>query len=277
MKNYIVLLLLTFSTFKLYAQASVETDLTPDKSISVQPMRNDFNLKAGQSKEIKIIINNRLQRRMQFNVYLGDWSRDTLGKHVYSQPGTEPHSCARWITIDKKFIEVDTGQKGIINLKLQVPDSADAVKEMKWAMLFIEAVEEAKAPELKEKEMRSEILPKTRFGVHIYQTPPNVTEKEIKLYSFKPIADKPNSFRIIAENTGKVQITCKAHIELSSLADNKKITVPNDEIPLFPEQRRYFDFALPANTPKGKYTLVGVIDAGNDMDIEAAQLVINVE
>ncbi|MBK8608507.1 MAG: hypothetical protein IPL84_00730 [Chitinophagaceae bacterium] len=268
----IVIMLLFFES---NSQVMLKNDLTPQGTVSVQPMKNDFHLRAGESGDIKIYISNKMGAKMQFNVYLGDWRRDTTGSHVYSPPGTEPNSCAAWLTFDKKFIEVDTGAIGIINVKMQVPETPEAVAEMKWAMLFVETIRESKAPAVT-KEMRTEIIPATRFGIHIYQTPPAINQKELKLSSFTNVTGKENAFRIVCENTGNVQLNCKSYIEMYSLEDGKKITANPVEVPLFPGQIRYIDFTLPDETKKGKYTLVGVVDPGDEMDIEAAQLIINV-
>ena len=277
MKYIFPIAFFALSSISVHAQVNLENDATPARSVSVQPMDNDFTLKAGETKEFRLFISNKLDKKMAFNVYLSDWRRDTLGKHVYSPVGTEPNSCSRWITFDKTFIEVDTGKIGVINVKMQVPDSADAVKEMKWAMLFIQSVEEARAPEVT-KEMKSQIQSSLRFGVHINQTPPSIAaDRDFKLESFLPVSSEKNVFRIVGENTGKVQLTCKSYIELSALSDGKKTKLPSMEVPVFPGQKRYFDFTLPASVTKGKYTMVGVVDAGADLDLAAAQMTINVE
>lgn len=276
MKKINAFIICLLSAGLLYAQVDMNAEITPKGTISAQPMRNDFRLRAGESQEVKILISNRMEKKMQFNVYLSDWRRDTMGMHVYSAPGTESQSCARWITLDKTFLEVDTASYGVVSLKLQIPDSVDAVKEMKWAMLFVETIRESKAPVTTGK-MKSEIVPNTRFGIHIYQTPPSVLQKEIKLYSFENLENKPDVFRLVCENTGKVQLNCKSYIELSSLSDSKKVTGVPMEVPLFPGQKRYIDYTIPANTPKGKYTMVSVLDPGAGMDIEAAQLIVNVK
>jgi len=272
--QFIIVLLLISTTST--SQVILNNDLTPTGTISVQPMKNNFALKAGESQEVKIFISNKMGSKLQFNVYLGDWSRDTLGSHVYNVPGSQTHSCADWITFDKKFVEVDSGAIGIVTVKLQVPETAEAVAEMKWAMLFIENIRESKAP-TETKLMRTEIIPSTRFGLHIYQTPPLVIKKEIKLTAFSALASRDGVFRIICENTGQMQLNCKSYIELSSLEDGKKITCNPIEVPLFPGQIRYVDFSLPDGTKKGRYTLVGIVDPGDEMDIEAAQLIINVQ
>lgn len=259
-----------------FAQAVVNNDMTPANTISAQPINNYFTLKAGETQSVNILVSNKMPKKMQFNVYIGDWRRDSTGAHVYSEPGTEERSCAKWITVSPKFLEVDSNSAGTVNVKLQIPDSADAVKEMKWAMVFIETIETAKAPE-NTKEMRSQIVPRTRFGIHVNQTPPSVKQQEIKMIGFTPMAGQKDKFRIIAQNTGEVEMLCKSYIELSSQEDGKKYSVTQIQVPLFPEQKRYFDFQLPPDLPKGKYTMVGVVDPGNDLDIEAAQMMVTVE
>lgn len=275
MKQFPIFIFMTLLYFASNGQVILKNDLTPQGTVSVQPMKNDFHLRAGESGDIEIYISNKMGSKMQFNVYLGDWRRDTAGAHVYSAPGSEPRSCAAWLTFDKKFIEVDSGSIGIIHVKMQVPQTPEAATEMKWAMLFVETIRESKAP-VETKEMRTEIIPSTRFGIHIYQTPPAINQKELKLTSFINVTGKENVFRIVCENTGKVQLNCKSYIELYALEDGKKLTANPVEVPLFPGQIRYIDFTLPDETKKGKYTLVGVVDPGDEMDIEAAQLLINV-
>jgi hypothetical protein len=259
------------------AQVKLENDATPGGTISVQPMEMDFGLKAGETKEFKVYVSNKLAKKMSFKVYLSDWRRDSVGAHVYSMVGTEPHSCSRWLALDKKFLEVQPGEVGIINGKMQIPDSIDAEKEMKWAMIFVESVEESKAPGAT-KEMISRIQPTLRWGVHVNQTPPTLNaNKEFKLISFLPTETKKNEFRILGENTGKVQLLCKSYIELSSVSDGKKTTLTPIEVPVFPGQKRYFDFTLPAELVKGQYTMVGVVDPGSDLDLEAAQMTVDVQ
>ena len=67
MNKFLLCVALLCNTFlTVNAQVSVDHDETPEGSISVQPMENYFTLKAGQSKEARIIINNRSNRKMQF-------------------------------------------------------------------------------------------------------------------------------------------------------------------------------------------------------------------
>ena len=117
----------------------------------------------------------------------------------------------------------------------------------------------------------------TRVGVHIVQTPPNLTEKDLKMLSFSKIADSVNKFRITCKNTGKVQFDCKSYVELSFVATGEKTTINKNTFPLFPNQTRYADFVLPDTLAKGKYTVVGVLDGGDDLPLQASELTIEIK
>lgn len=242
-----------------------------DKGVFVNPATIDFNLGAGQSGNAEITLINKLNKKTQFNIYLSDWARDTIGKHMYVPAGSLPRSCANWITLDKKFIEMEPNTVTKINLRLALPDSADVAKQMKWAMIFIETVQERQAPGVGAK-MTAAITTNYRVGVHVYQTPVVVKNKDLQMLSFEA---QPNSndsvYRVVCQNTGDIQFRCKGFMELQNLDDGKKYKLEVNEFPLFPEQKRFVDFTIPATIPKGKYSVMAALDAGADMPLEAAQ------
>lgn len=94
---------------------------------------------------------------------------------------------------------------------------------------------------------------------------------------FDALAGVPNKYRIVCENSGEVQVSCSSYVELAALTDGRRIKLPVVEFPLFPSQKRYVDFQVPDSLPKGKYTLTGVVDAGVDVPLEAAQLIIEIK
>ena len=146
---------------------------------------------------------------------------------------------------------------------------------MRWCMLFIETTKEKKVESATG--FKTTIANRYRVGVHLYQTPPEITEKEVKLIQITSLAADANIYRLICRNTGKMQLQCSGYIELFSLSDGSKLRLPSQEFPIFPEQIRYVDFSLPEQLAKGKYTLTGIIDAGIDVPLEAGQLTIEIK
>ncbi|MFY0255733.1 hypothetical protein ACDQ55_17465 [Chitinophaga sp. 30R24] len=244
------------------------------KGILVNPVTIDFRLNSGQTSTGKVLITNRLPKKKQFTIYLSDWDRDTLGAHIYTAPGSSRHSCSKWIKLEKTFVEIDSLQTAEINFKIQVPDSVDATSEMKWAMLFLETTEEqiVENPD----GVRTKVNNRMRVGVHIYQTPPLLLNKDVRILAFEQLKDSTRKCHILCQNTGSVQIECNSYIELSNVSTGQKTKVEVPLFPMFPGQKRVVEFEIPNDIPKGKYSLIGVIDAGTDVPMEAAQKMIDI-
>jgi len=244
-------------------------------NLGVHPTILDFRLGGGQSESRAIHLTNNSPNKIQLRMYLNDWLRDTMGGHQYFRADTLGQSCAKWITLDKNFVELEPGKSTDVTVKLSVPDGADATAMMKWAMLFIETVEEQN--NVKEKGTQAAVRNVLRIGVHIYETPPTLTEKGIKVYDLMPVKNTNNVYQVLCQNTGKIMVECKSFIELNNLADGSQIKLDPVEFPMFPNQKRYVMFELPASLPKGKYSALAVLDGGEDVALEAVEGTIEVK
>lgn len=245
------------------------------QNLGAYPTTLDFRLGAGQGESQVINISNGSPKKVQFRVYLNDWVRDSTGGHIYYKADTLSRSCAKWVTPDKNFIELEPGQFAQLTVKLQMPEDPNTVKEMKWAMLFIETVEEANAA--KNNATQASVRNLLRLGVHIYQTPPTLTNKEVKVLDLVPSTESVNTYNLICQNTGDVMLECKSYLELSSMADGSKTKLDPIEYPMFPGQKRYISFELPKNLTKGKYSVLAVADGGEDMSLEAIESQVEVK
>jgi hypothetical protein len=260
---FVAFLLLTSISFKASAQ-----------NLGVYPTTLDFSLANGQSEAQVINISNGSDKKVQFRLYLNDWVRDSVGGHLYYDANATARSASRWVTLSKNFIELDPGKSTTLTVKMTVPDSAAATAEMKWAMLFIETVQEQDNNAAKAAQATVRNL--LRVGVHIYQTPPMVTQKEVKILDLKP-GSAPNTYNIYCQNTGQIMLECKSYLELTSLAGGKKTKIDALDFPLFPDQKRYVQFTIPKDLPKGKYSALGVIDGGEDLSLEALESEIEIK
>jgi hypothetical protein len=268
LQHIFTLLLLTYCSLFSHAQEK-------PKGISVRPVTVDFSITPGQTDEKRILITNTLDIKKQFIVYAADWERDTVGAHVYREPSEHPRSCAKWVELDKTFFELEPGQTEELNVKLNSPTDSSGNNKMKWCMLFIETTQEKKIKDTTG--LTTTIASRFRVGVHIYQNPPGINSKEIRLLELESLRNENNRYRIICENTGGVQLNCTSYLELASLTDGNRIKLPAIEFPIFPSQKRYLDFEIPASIPKGKYLLTGIIDAGEEVPLEAGQLSIEIK
>lgn len=240
----------------------------------VYPTTVDFRLAAGQSEAQTINISNNTEANVQLRAYLNDWIRDTTGGHLYYEPATIERSCAKWLNIDKNFIELKPGETTQLTVQMQIPATGKDAGEMKWAMLFIETIEEnvSKATQNAQATVKNLV----RVGVHIYQTPPTATEKAIKVLDIKAHPGIANTYDLLCQNVGDVMIECKAHLELAN-EKGEQTKLDYVEFPMFPGQKRYVTFELPKNMADGKYNAIGILDAGEDLSLEAIESVVEVK
>ena len=261
---FLTLLLLTNISICSYAQ-----------NVGAHPTILEYALAAGGNESQIVNLTNGSDKKVQFKIYLNDWNRDSTGGHLYYDASTQARSCARWMTLDKSFVELEPGASTTLSVKMSIPDSAAAVSEMKWAMLFVETVEEQKSNNTKQAQAMIRNL--LRIGIHIYQTPPNLTKKEIKAFKLEPVADNPKQYQLLCRNTGDVMLHCKSYLELTLMKDGTKTKLDPVEFPVFPAQKRYIVYDLPANLVKGKYSALAVVDAGEDISLEAVESTIEIK
>lgn len=247
---------------------------TNAQNLGVYPTTMDYRLAAGQSEAKVINLSNGSANKVQLRVYLNDWIRDTTGGHIYYEPATTERSAAKWLNIDKNFIELQPGESTQLTVQMQVPQADANVNQMKWAMLFIETIEENVSKS--DQNAQATVKNLIRVGVHVYQTPPGATEKAVKVLDLKANPLIPNTYDLVCQNTGDVMIECKAHLELAT-ASGEQTKLDFIEFPMFPGQKRYVTFELPKNMPDGKYNAIGILDAGEDLPLEAVESTIEVK
>src|SRR5690606_12608111 len=176
-----------------------------------------------------VTVTNNTKDTFQLNITSMDWERDSVGKHVFFQGGSSPHSCANWVSYDKNFLSVPPGTSDVVTVTMAVPDSAEAVSQMKWSMMIIATSEEKFAPQ-KVGKLNVDIIKRSAFGVHVYQTPPTLQNKEIKMLSFSKLP-KGDVYRIVCKNTGGVQTRGLFAVELGSMESGEKYTLGTQDIP----------------------------------------------
>jgi hypothetical protein len=243
--------------------------------LAVFPAIVYFHLNAGQAKVEKVTVVNNLQTTKSFRVYLDDFKRDSTGKHLIDTPGSFANiSCAKWLTVEPKTLTLQKGQQAQISLTLHLPDSAGVDSAMKWCLLVVESVEE----QLLSKKTTAGVHQEVRMGVHVYQTPPDVNEKGVKMLSFTKVPDQKGLYKITCKNTGKVQLdNVKVFMELTKFGSKKRIKVGPKTFPLFPDQYRIAKLTLPDTLSRGKYSVIGAVDGGSDVPLEAMQAIIEIK
>lgn len=248
------------------------------QQVNINPSIVNFHLQSpGTSENKVIIITNNSANLQSFEISIGDWNRTENGTHDYFQMNTQPYSCASWLTFDKSFIEIPAGQSAEIVLTINASNNEKDFEAMKWAMLFIQGANLKPPVTNGAKEAKASIQEIVRMGIHIYQSPLTLTENAASAKSLNVSTENPNVYDFSFENTGKTMLTCKSHLEVISLADSKETITEIIEAPVFPGGKRTVQLELPANLPKGKYSILAVLDYSEYAPLEAVEKVIEIK
>lgn len=247
------------------------------QQVTIQPSILEFHAAPGATESQTVRITNVSASKIIFEAYLADWLRDTTGAHQYFRPDTLSRSCAAWVQMNKQLVEIEPGKSEDLLVRLKVPEDPKAGSEMKWAMLFLQSAKEQDSANRMKKELSTRIKELVRIGVHIYQTPPQLTKMSGRLIALKAVADEKNSYELFMENTGELMLQSKARLELTEVATGKEFKLGWVEFPVFPGAKRKVKLTIPSSVPSGKYSVLAVMDIGEGAPLEALERVIDVK
>lgn len=248
------------------------------QQININPSIVEFHLQNIGSSETQVItITNNSAKAQSFEVSLGDWNRKIDGAHDYFKPNTKPYSCASWLTFDKNFIEIPAGKSGEIVLTMQAPTTSKELESMKWAMLFVQGANLKKPVVNGPNEAKASIQEIIRMGIHVYQTPPNLTEGSAKAISLLASKENAKMLNFEIENIGKIMITGRSHLEITNLSNSQETLTEAKEFPVFPGGKRIVPLEIPNTLKPGKYSILAVLDYGENSSLEAIEKTIEIK
>ncbi|MEM7160923.1 MAG: DUF916 domain-containing protein [Bacteroidota bacterium] len=243
--------------------------------VAISPSRVRFNVMPGKSKTHQIKINNDTEEAKAFRVKFNDFNMNQFGKSQFVEPGNGKYGISNWVSVSPSFIEVAPGEKKEVTITIDVPDD-EAGKKAAWGIMMIEEAAERKTLEYDQNnsdQISFGIVPTLAFGVFLYQNPPGVSTNEVEIQDFLIEQKDENYFvNIDAKNVGTGIAYCKAYVELTNLNNGEQEKLLVKSFTIVPDLTRVFSFELPEHLKNGKYSAVGVIDYGNQEEIEAAEL-----
>lgn len=245
--------------------------------VNINPTLLNFNAGTGETTTQTLTISNVSDEKQVFQLTVGDWLRDSLGNHQYLPSGKLRRSCAPWISLDNSFIELEPRTAKDIRITLVAPTDSASLKEMKWAMLFIQSVKEQVGNKKKKGKVNAVINEIFRFGIHIYQIPPGVHNYAAKATSLQADKQTKGLYQFSMENTGNIMLQCHAHLELTNMDTGEEIRLESTEFPIFPEAKRTIPLQLPANLKKGRYSVLALLEYHEDLPLEAIEITIEVK
>lgn len=252
------------------------------QSASVSPSRLYYNVSPGSYKSQKLRVTNNGTKAQTFTVNFANFnSPGNKGKSKLDTSSNSKHGMADWLTASPSFFEVAPGETKDVEILLQLPNTPDA-NSVRWAVASIKlARENTGQGEKGENITGMSIIPTFSFVIHLFQTPPNVTFKEVIVEKFyKDSINSTDSLTILnldTRNTGDAIANCAPYLDMVNLKTGESVKVKGKGFTILPGGIRQVSISLPRDLPKGEYNILGIVDYNSETDVAAMELNIKIE
>jgi hypothetical protein len=276
-KNILAAIVLFLQCTFISAQDSDNSYKDTDLGISVSPSNLRFNAKPGAIQTKTIKISNETNKKISFQVSFQDYGMDAKGNQDVSVSSEYRNALSKYIVVSPTFIELKPKEIKVVTVTVDIPPG-DQYAIALWTTLILDQVVDRPKLEVNNPSnntMAMGINTSIGFGVNIYQNPPNVVVNSVEIVSMryqKATEKKGNLLIMKAKNTGDGIGYCLYYLELTNLLTGKQTKLKVKQFSLFPGYQKEFDFELPKELEKGKYSALAVLDFGNKEELRTAEL-----
>lgn len=211
----------------------------------------------------------------QVRLWMGDWSRDSLGGNQIHEYNTSAQTCGGRLTVFPSNLQLGPRATEYVRVTYDPPANPD---EGCWAIVLSETV---RPPSQVEAERSASITINTIVGVKVYVHAANATANaevvSADVERFWLPLDPPSRDSTIARqiavrlaNTGTAHIIVKSQVEIRDESSAIIQRLTGDDAYITPDAFRDILIRVPP-LPRGRYTAVVLLDYGAD-EISAAQV-----
>jgi|TARA_B100000965_G_scaffold374366_1_gene365592 P pilus assembly chaperone PapD len=243
------------------------------QKISTSPTRLNYKVSPGGSSTGLITVTNNADRRQTFTVDFGDFDASRAGKSKFMEKGTLPRSCADWLSATPALFELDPGESQQIRVVMDVPQDSSALVA-RWAVAYIRLSEEKQSTQENSDGLIVNLNQAYRFGVYIFQTPPNAVFAKGELIDFTQQEDQ---LVLRLRNVGETFLKCNSYAEFTNLQTGEITRLKPRNFTVLPASNRDVTFIIPKDYPPGRYSVLGVLDYGNRDEVAAAEIEIEIK
>ncbi|MCC6690223.1 MAG: DUF916 domain-containing protein [Bacteroidia bacterium] len=256
-------------------------DTITGAGVAVAPSSMYFHTKPGKTETIQLTITNDQRKPEKFKISFQDYTLDNVGSnHPIPFGQIAPYGLSSYIVAAPTLVELQPGEKKKVAVTVSMPQT-DVAYRACWTQLMVDRVIERGflIPEKgDDKQIKMGVIPTYGFAVHIYQNPPNVKINKVEITSFKFTYNDSSKFvSMKAKNTGDGMGFCKSYLEINNLKTGKVEKSLLKQFVVFPGQERSLEFVVPGKIEKGKYSVLLVLDFGNNQELEVAESEVTVQ
>ena len=206
---------------------------------------------------------------MSLSITFGDWKYDEFGNNVMLPPDSLDFSCASWMSVDEgTYFTLDPGENREIELRMTVPVSVEENNSpINTAMVYITQMNAVDGVDADGAAIKVNV----RQGIKVYQNDRNATNKLIEIVSLS-FDNESEGLQLGFNNSGDIWTNGTVNTSLFNQTTGEEIlleemifyTLPGDERKMFLPFERKLD--------KGEYIATIIIDYGDEIALEAAEL-----
>lgn len=244
---------------------------TAQVSLSVAPARLFFDVNSTRKTD-KIKVYNNDKEKATWQVYLQDWTRDSVGQKHFFPPNTQLHSCTNDIIVFPSLLTIPPDSSGDVTVSIRDHFTMSQTDTATHAMVMIaQADDPAKLKEAAQKKQAA-IMIKAEFAVHVYLLN-GTSKKDVTIDQFYLQADSAKGkLQVYVRNTGLQPLDTKVRIEFSNDATAKQWRLEEMTAAILPGNFRIVSFALPKDLENGKYSATATVDCGEDLPLKIGEL-----
>jgi P pilus assembly chaperone PapD len=252
-------------------------DTAAEMGIAVSPSTLRFNAKPGGSQTKTIKVSNDTKRAINFQINFQDFAAGADGQSNIPVEPDAKNALSKYLVISPTLVELKPRESKLISVTLDLP-AGDVSQIAMWTTLTIDQMNERpklESPDINSNTLGLGITAGIGFGVNVHQNPPNVEANKVEIQSLKyekATDKKPHSLYMKAKNSGDGIGYCLYYIELTNLISGKQIKLKVKQFGVLPGYEKSFNFDLPADLEKGKYSALAVLDFGNKEELQTAEL-----
>lgn len=249
--------------------------------VSVDELEVHMQLAPERAPITRVIpVRNEEAEPQQVRISLGDWTRDSLGYNLFSDPGTRASSCGERVQVFPQTFQVAAGATELVRVAY-TPTPADTGC---WSIVFIETV---KPPPAQPTQQGSFLTIEIRTGVKLYVHRPGEVAfgsvqdawidhvwRPVDLASGVRDSAQVREATILFENSGTAHLRVRSTMEIRSLDNRVLHTIDGGEAPMTPGSTQQIRIRVPT-LPAGDYVAIVLLDYGGD-EVTAAQLDIRI-
>lgn len=267
MKQLIVTALIAMAVLPLFSQGA-----------SVAPTRVFFDNDLGETKTKMVTVLNKTNEPQSYQVSFVDFEvTNRQGKPTLMKANDNPHSISPWISATPSYFTVSPGESMQVRVTLDIPNTPEAHK-VKWGAMSIKLAKEQLSPLDEQKQLGMAIVNTFQIIVYMFQSPPSITEKSAEIYDFKKIENGEKKVLVLStENTSPSILDCRTYLEYTNVQTGWNYATPKKRFTLLPTGAKETIFDVPNDIPKGKYSVMGVVDYGSRNEIQAAEMEMTVD